>query len=72
MLMAITAWRAGVAREMGVPPFLIVSDAVLRAIAAARPKTRMDLARIRGIGPRLLAKFADDLLRLSADSLPGR
>jgi ribonuclease D len=60
----MTEWRAGVAREMGVPPFLVVSDAVLRAIVAAQPKSRLDLARIRGVGPRLLAKFADDLLRL--------
>jgi superfamily II DNA helicase RecQ len=70
MLMAMTAWRAGVALDMGVPPFLVVPDAVLRDIVAERPKSRLDLARIRGVGPRVLAKFADDLLRLSADLLP--
>ena len=61
---AVIAWRAGVAREMGVPPFLVVRDAVLRDIVTARPESRLDLAKIRGVGPRLLAKFADDLLRL--------
>jgi hypothetical protein len=64
-LAAMITWRAGVAREMGVPPFMVVGDAVLRDIAAARPESRLDLARIHGVGPRLLAKFADDLLRLS-------
>jgi ATP-dependent DNA helicase RecQ len=63
-LAVLTEWRAGVALEMGVPPFLVLSDAVLRAILAARPESRLDLARIRGVGPRALAKFADDILRL--------
>jgi ATP-dependent DNA helicase RecQ len=63
-LTAMIEWRAGVAREMGVPPFVVVRDAVLRDIAMARPESRLDLARIHGVGPRLLAKFADDLLRL--------
>lgn len=66
-LRVLAEWRAEVAREMGVPAFLVVRDAVLRDILAARPKSRMDLARIRGVGPRLLAKFADDLLRLVGD-----
>jgi ribonuclease D len=63
---ALEKWRAGVAREMGVPVYAIVSDAVLRAISEAQPKSRSELARIRGLGPRALAKFGDDLLRLIA------
>ena len=62
---ALDNWRAGVARQMGVPAYAIVSDAVLRAISEARPKSRSELARIRGLGPRALAKFGDDLLRMS-------
>jgi hypothetical protein len=52
---------------MGVLPFEVVRDAVLRDIAMARPESRLDLARIHGVGPRLLAKFADDILRLVGD-----
>jgi ATP-dependent DNA helicase RecQ len=66
-LTAMTGWRAGVAREMGIPPFLVVRDAVLRAVSAARPANRMELARISGVGPRLLVKFGEDLLRLVGD-----
>ena len=69
LLLVLIAWRAHVAREMGVPPFLVVQDMVLRAIAETRPENRMDLARIRGVGPRLLAKFADDLLSLCRDAV---
>jgi ATP-dependent DNA helicase RecQ len=66
-LVVLTEWRAGVAREMGIPPFLVVRDAVLRAVSAGRPANRMELARISGVGPRLLAKFGEDLLRLIGD-----
>ena len=66
-LTALAAWRAGVAREMGVPAYLVVRDAVLRDIATARPQRRLDLAKVPGVGPRLLAKFGEDLLRLSSE-----
>jgi len=61
---ALERWRAGVARDMAVPAYAIVSDAVLRAISEAQPKSRSELSRIRGLGPRALAKFGDDLLRV--------
>jgi hypothetical protein len=60
----LEGWRAAVAREMGVPAYAIVPDAVLRAIAEGQPKSRSELARIRGLGPRALAKFGDDLVHL--------
>jgi ATP-dependent DNA helicase RecQ len=61
----LVEWRAGVARDMGVPSYVVVPDAVLQSICLLRPQSRIDLARIRGVGPRLLAKFADDLLKMS-------
>jgi ATP-dependent DNA helicase RecQ len=63
-------WRASVAREMGVPQYMILLDSTLRAIAEHRPESRDELARIRGIGPRKLAKFGDDLLRILSESPP--
>jgi ATP-dependent DNA helicase RecQ len=60
----LEAWRTEVAGKMGVPDYVVLPDAVLRAVSARRPETRVDLAGIRGVGPRALAKFADDLLRL--------
>jgi ATP-dependent DNA helicase RecQ len=62
---ALQRWRSNVARDMGVPAYSVIADAVLRAISVSSPKTRSELARIPGLGPRALAKFADDLLRLS-------
>jgi ATP-dependent DNA helicase RecQ len=62
---ALEKWRAGAARDMGVPAYAIISDAVLRAISRAQPTSRSELARIQGLGPRALAKFGEDLLRVA-------
>jgi ATP-dependent DNA helicase RecQ len=65
---ALEQWRAGVAREMGVPAYAVLPDLALRAIAEDRPQTREELARIRGVGPRALAKFGDALLQIGQES----
>ena len=71
IIAALEHWRAGVAQTMAVPAYAVIPDSVLRAIALARPGTRLDLARIRGVGPRTLAKFADDLLSIVSVRCPG-
>ena len=65
---SLERWRSAIAREMGVPAYVVIPDVVLRAISAARPQSRLDLARVRGVGPRTLAKFADQLLHFSLPS----
>lgn len=47
---------------MGVPPYVVLPDAVLTTIVARRPASRPELARIPGLGPRALAKFGDTIL----------
>ncbi len=59
-------WRTAVAEAMGVPGYTVIPDAVLRSIADAKPQSRLDLARIKGVGPRTLAKFGHDLLSIIA------
>ena len=63
---SLRRWRADAARDLGVPAYSILSDKVLRSIVEDRPHSRLDLARIRGVGPRTLAKFGDDLLAILA------
>jgi superfamily II DNA helicase RecQ len=67
LAVSLQNWRAEVARQMGVPAYLVLTDAVLREIAERRPLTRDDLARVHGMGPRTLAKFADCLLEMTND-----
>jgi ATP-dependent DNA helicase RecQ len=70
-LLSLQRWRGEVAREMGIPAYAVIPDGVLRSIAQARPRNRLDLARIRGVGPRTLAKFADHLLSWSGSQVGG-
>ncbi len=65
LLISLQKWRTGVAKEMGVPAYVVLTDIVLGAIAEREPQTRDDLARVPGIGPRALAKFSDALLDLT-------
>jgi ATP-dependent DNA helicase RecQ len=68
LAVSLRNWRAEVARQMGVPAYLVLTDAILREIAERRPLTRDDLARIRGVGPRTLDKFAECLLEMTTSS----
>ena len=47
---ACAPWRAAEARQAGKPAFWVFHETVLHAIAAARPHTVQDLARVYGIG----------------------
>jgi ATP-dependent DNA helicase RecQ len=63
-------WRAQTARAMGVPAYVVLTDAALRGIVQTRPSTRQDLAGVRGVGPRTLAKFGEDLLHITLSAVP--
>ena len=69
LITSLQNWRADVARTMGVPPYLMITNAVLQAIAETRPRSRAELAGIRGVGPRTLAKFGDTVLSLVENSV---
>jgi ATP-dependent DNA helicase RecQ len=58
----LRAWRAGVAREQGVPAYVIFHDATLRAIAALRPTTLADLGTVSGVGQAKLTRFGQQIL----------
>jgi ATP-dependent DNA helicase RecQ len=59
---ALRAWRAGEAREQGVPAYIVFGDATLRAIAVARPMRLGDLDGITGIGAKKLEAYGEALL----------
>ena len=63
----LRAWRTGVAKELGMPPYVIFHDATLRQIAAAQPATLASLASINGVGETKLARYGQPILDLLAD-----
>jgi len=54
---ALRAWRAQVAREHGVPAYVVFHDSTLRVIAQARPASEGELAAIPGVGEKKLASY---------------
>ena len=55
--------RAALAREQNLPPFMILHDSTLRAIAEHRPDSLDQLARINGIGGSKLARYGEQVLQ---------
>jgi ATP-dependent DNA helicase RecQ len=63
---ALRAWRAGQAREQGVPAYVIFHDATLREIATVRPATVAELGAISGVGEKKLATYGEGVLETLA------
>ncbi|MEO7726531.1 MAG: DNA helicase RecQ [Burkholderiales bacterium] len=57
-------WRAAVAREHGVPAYVVFHDATLAELAREQPATAIELSKISGIGTRKLERYGADLLEL--------
>jgi ATP-dependent DNA helicase RecQ len=54
--------RLRLARERGVPPYVIFHDRTLQEMADRRPSTLDDLHDIYGVGARKAADFGDAFL----------
>ena len=54
-------WRQHYSEELGVPAFIVVTDATLEAIAETKPATDKELLAIPGIGKRKLESHGDKL-----------
>jgi ATP-dependent DNA helicase RecQ len=59
---ALREVRARLAREGGVPAYVIFHDATLRAMAEARPRNRAELAGISGVGAAKLERYGEAFL----------
>jgi ATP-dependent DNA helicase RecQ len=60
----LRTWRLGMARERQVPPYMVLDDASLRALARIRPTTIDALKQVRGIGEKRLSDYGADLIEL--------
>jgi ATP-dependent DNA helicase RecQ len=64
----LRAWRTSVAKELGMPPYVIFHDATLRLIAASPPSTLEQLRQINGVGDTKLDKYGQAILGVLADT----
>ena len=61
---ALKAWRSEIARQRGVPAYVVLHDSTIDGIAAVRPATLAALRGIAGIGDKKLEHYGDELLAL--------
>jgi ATP-dependent DNA helicase RecQ len=58
----LKSWRAREAQAQHVPAYVIFHDSVLQEIAARRPRSRDELAQIKGVGASKLERYGAVLL----------
>ena len=58
----LSNWRLEQARQQGVPPFQILHLQVMHRIAAREPQTQEALLDIKGIGPRKLESYGEEIV----------
>ena len=61
---ALRERRRVLAKEQGVPPYVIFHDSTLREMAAVRPQDRHALGEITGVGARKLDAYGDAFLEV--------
>ncbi len=61
-------WRTAEARRLGVPPYLVLHDRTLAALAVARPANPRQLLEVDGMGPAKAEKFGAAILGLLTGS----
>jgi ATP-dependent DNA helicase RecQ len=57
-------WRADVARQKGIPAYMILGDKTLQEISRKMPQTLRELESVHGIGENKLALYGEQILGL--------
>ena len=65
---ALKAKRLELAREQGVPPYVIFHDSTLLEMLKHRPANRAELGKISGVGQAKLARYGQTFLQVVADA----
>jgi len=63
------AERARLAKEQGVPPYVVFHDTTLRAMAMERPRTLADMRDLPGMGEAKLSRYGEAFL-LALETAP--
>ena len=58
----LRALRKRIATEATVPPYVVFSDAALRAMCLARPKDEAQFLDVQGVGQKKLERYGEEFL----------
>jgi len=64
----LRTWRLGLAREMKMPPYIILNDRTMKLICAELPRSSKELLAIEGIGKGKLEKYGLKIIELVAET----
>ncbi|MBB3423585.1 ATP-dependent DNA helicase RecQ [Rhizobium sp. BK312] len=64
---ALRAERTRIAKELGVPPYVVFPDTTLIAFATERPRNHRDLLGISGVGQSKLDRYGDAFLTVISE-----
>jgi ATP-dependent DNA helicase RecQ len=64
---ALRAARTRIAKELGVPPYVVFPDTTLIAFATERPRNHRDLLGISGVGQSKLDRYGDAFLAVISE-----
>ncbi|KDA00215.1 ATP-dependent DNA helicase RecQ [Hyphomonas polymorpha PS728] len=65
---ALRTWRTNLAKERGVPPYVIFHDRTLAEIARERPATPDALREISGVGEKKAQAYAAEVARVISEA----
>jgi ATP-dependent DNA helicase RecQ len=66
----LRVWRAAMAKEQGVPAYVVFHDSTLREIATTSPSSLAELATVNGVGQAKLDKYGQLILNTLTQSNP--
>jgi len=69
--LALKAKRMELAREQGVPPYVIFHDSTLLEILRQKPSSLKELGGISGVGQAKLTRYGDAFLKVVEDAASG-
>ena len=70
LLAALKALRLELAKDRGVPAYVVFHDRTLIDMVRQRPRTREEFARVNGVGAAKLEQFAEPFLAAIESALP--
>ena len=66
---ALRARRTSLAKQQGVPPYVVFHDKTLAEIAAFMPQDLQQFSQISGVGESKLEKYGEEFLEVVRDKM---